>query len=295
MNLSKLGFIFLLFALAAHAAPEPGSAATLRASYAAQRARLAASPFGRPLALESRQTAGEVQGAAYAVVDHPFAELRRGLSGPRQWCEILILHLNVKDCRAAPGAGGLALFLGRKRPEPPENAQRLDFAYRAVADAPDYLQTVLHADGGLAGTRDYRIRLEAMPLDAGHSFVVLSYSYAYGIAARIALKAYLATFGAGKVGFTILGEQTDGGPEYVGGLRGIVERNVMRYYLAVEAHLGALSSPPAARAEKSMRDWFAATERYPLQLHELGWPAYVEMKRVEFRRESLALRAADPR
>ena len=44
-----------------------------------------------------------------------------------------------------------------------------------------------------------------------------------------------------------------------------------------------------------MRDWFAATERYPLQLHELGWPAYVEMKRVEFRRESLALRAADPR
>ena len=106
------------------------------------------------------------------------------------------------------------------------------------------------------------------------------------IAARIALKAYLATLGAGKVGFTILGKQADGDSQYVGGLRGIVERNVMRYYLAIEAHLGALSVPPDARAETSMRDWFAATERYPLQLHELGRSDYFEMKRVEYRRQA---------
>lgn len=282
----RLALIFLIVALPARAAPQAGSAAALRASYASVAGRLASSPFGRSLGLGSRESENRVQGTAYAVVDHPFAELRSGLRGPRQWCDVLILHLNVKDCRAAPGGGGLALFLGRKRPEPLQQAQRLDFVYRAVADAPDFLETVLEADRGPAGTHDYRIRLEAVPLDAGHSFVVLSYSTAYGIAARIALKVYLATIGSGKVGFTVLGKQADGGARYVGGLRGIAERNVMRYYLAIEAHLGAQSSPPAVRAEKSMRDWFAATERYPLQLHELSRSEYLEMKRAEYHRQA---------
>jgi len=296
MKLSGFAFLFVMFAaLAANAEPRPGSASALRATYASISGRLASSPFGRPLALESTLAGSRAQGTAYAVLDYPFAELRSGLHGPRQWCEVLILHLNVKDCRAAPVGGGLALFLGRKRPESPQDAQRLDFTYLAAADASDFLETVLRADRGPAGTHDYLIRFEAVPLDATHSFVALSYSYAYGIAARIALKGYLATFGAGKVGFTILGRQADGGPDYVGGLRGIVERNVMRYYLAIEAHLGALSASPEARAEKSMRDWFAATERYPLQLHELDRSDYLEMKRVEYRREALALRAASPR
>jgi hypothetical protein len=44
-----------------------------------------------------------------------------------------------------------------------------------------------------------------------------------------------------------------------------------------------------------MRDWFAATERYPLQLHELDRSNYLEMKRVEYQREALSLRAASSR
>ena len=296
MKRSALAVICLVFAAhAANAGPRTDSASALRDRYAALAGRLANSPFGRPLALESRESGGRVEGAAYAVVDHPFTELRSGLRGPRQWCDVLILHLNVKDCRAPRAGDGLALFLGRKRPEPPESAHRLDFVYRTTADAPDFIEIVLGAERGPAGTYDYQIRLEAAPLDATHSFLALSYSYGYGIAARIALKGYLATVGAGKVGFTILGRQAGGGPEYVGGLRGIVERNVMRYYLAIEAHLGALSAPPQARAEKSMRDWFASTERYPLQLHELSRSDYLEMKRAEYRRETLALRAASSR
>ncbi len=33
----------------------------------------------------------------------------------------------------------------------------------------------------------------------------------------------------------------------------------MRYYLAIDSYLGALSLPPQARIDKSLRDWFAAT------------------------------------
>jgi hypothetical protein len=196
----------------------------------------------------------------------------------------------VKDCRSTPG-GGLAVFLGRKTPQPPEQAQRLDFEYRTAAHAADFMEAVLQAESGPAGTRDYRIRLEVAPLDEKRSFLALSYSYGYGLAARIAVNAYLATAGSGKVGFTVLGKQPDKGLEYIGGLRGIVERNAMRYYLAIEAHLGALSAPEEQRPEKSMRDWFAATERYPRQLHEISRSEYLEMKRVETRREALALRA----
>jgi len=291
MNLSRLAFVLLFFAVAAHAEPEPGSAAALRGTYAALADRLAASPFGRPLVLESHQSDDRVQGAVYAVVDHEFDDLRSGLDGTHQWCQILILHLNVKDCRATPG-GGLAVYLGRKTPQPPEETRRVDFDYRRMIHSADFMETVLRAESGPAGTRDYRIRLEVAPLDAKRSFIALSYSYAYGLAARIALTAYLATAGSGKVGFTVLGRRPNGAAEYVGGLRGIVERNVMRYYLAVEAYLAALSAPPDARPEKSMRDWFAATERYPRQLHEIGRAEYLEMKRVEYRREALAIRAA---
>jgi len=68
-------------------------------------------------------------------------------------------------------------------------------------------------------------------------------------------------------------------------MRGVIERNSMRYYLAIEAFLGALSAPPQAQLEKRLRDWFVATERYPRQLHEMEQTAYLEMKRREHQRQ----------
>ena len=62
----------------------------------------------------------------------------------------------------------------------------------------------------------------------------------------------------------------------------MVECNTMRYYLAIEAFLGALSAPPHARFAKRLHDCFvAALERYPRQLHELEPDEYPDMKRKE--------------
>ena len=61
----------------------------------------------------------------------------------------------------------------------------------------------------------------------------------------------------------------------------------MRYYLAIEAFLGALSAPPQARLEKSLHDWFAAIERYPRQLHDLEQSEYLDMKRKEYLRQQV--------
>jgi hypothetical protein len=74
----------------------------------------------------------------------------------------------------------------------------------------------------------------------------------------------------------------------VGSTRGLVERNTMRYYLAIDAYLAALSLPPAERAEKRLQTWFAATERFPRQLHEMDRASYLEMKHKEIQRMQAA-------
>jgi len=83
----------------------------------------------------------------------------------------------------------------------------------------------------------------------------------------------------------VIGKQEDGKPIYIDGVRGVVERNTMRYYLAIDAFLGAASAPPAARLEKRLQSWFNAVEQYPRQLHELDRAAYLEMKRAEHKRQ----------
>jgi hypothetical protein len=122
----------------------------------------------------------------------------------------------------------------------------------------------------------------------------MSYSYAYGMAARMAMQGYLATVGRDKFGFSITGKSDVGKPVYIDGVRGVVERNTMRYYLAIEAYLGALSTPPADQTEKRLRDWFDAVERYPQQLHELDRNEYLDMKRREVQRQQATAKAAKP-
>ncbi len=58
----------------------------------------------------------------------------------------------------------------------------------------------------------------------------------------------------------------------------------MRYYLAIDAYLGAASTPAAQQFEKRLQDWFSATELYATQLHEVERGAYLDMKHREYLR-----------
>jgi len=155
-----------------------------------------------------------------------------------QWCEVLILHLNVKTCRGQGNgaASTLSLSVGRKFDQPPGEAFQTDFAYRVVASLADYLQVALAAAAGPLDTRDYRTGFEVTALDATTTFVHLSYADACGMAAKIAMAAYLGTIGHDKVGFSIVGQGSNGAPVYLADMRGAVERNTMRDYLAVGVH-----------------------------------------------------------
>lgn len=266
------------------------SAASLQARYAASEARLGSNQFQRPLVLDSSESPSAVAGDIHALVRFPFETAAAALGTPADWCDILMLHLNTKSCRVS-GTGPrtiLTVWTGTKYDQPLEEASRVDLAFRVSARSAGYLRVELHADTGPMGTRDYRITLEAIPLESGQTFIHLAFSNAYGSLGRLAMQAYFATAARDRIGFTVLDTLPDGRPRHIGGLRGAVERNVMRYYLAIESYLGALSGSPQARFEKRIRAWYEASELYSRQLHEMEQGAYLDMKRKENARRPAA-------
>jgi hypothetical protein len=71
----------------------------------------------------------------------------------------------------------------------------------------------------------------------------------------------------------------------VRGVRGVVERNTLRYYLAIDAFLEAQALPAPQQLQASLQGWFTATERYAQQLHEVDRDTYVGMKLREVQRQ----------
>ena len=263
-----------------------GGAAALRASQTAMAEQLRQNQFGRPLVMDSAESTNDLKGDIYAVVEHPFATVNSALNDPVEWCDVLSLHLNTKYCAVKKAQGTvISMAVGKKFDQPLRDAYKVDFTWQPVAALPDYLEIQLQAPNGPLGTSNYRIVFQAVPVDAGRSFIHLRYSYSYGFAGRMAMKAYLATAGSDKVGFTVTGKDSGGKPEYIGGVRGVVERNTMRYYLAIEAYLNALSTPAAGQLDNRLLAWFNSTERYARQLHEMDRADYVDMKRSEYQRQ----------
>lgn len=294
-HVAWLGLIVLMTGLCLSPALRAAdNAQSLRDKYQSVAPQLADNPFRRPLVLESTEAPERLASDIYSVLDYPFTTVKRALNDPQQgpanWCDVLILHQNIKYCRATQGANGsmLNVNLGRKVEDSLSSSYRLEFTYRPVVSTEDYFRVELAAASGPLSTRDYHIMLEAIPSPGGgnRTFLHLTYAYGYGAPGRLAMRTYLATVGAGKVGFTKTAASSPGAePEYVGGVRGLLERNTMRYYLAIDAYLKALSAPPDKRLQQRLNTWFNATEQYPRQLHEIDRQDYLEMKRHEVERQ----------
>ncbi|MEN9865379.1 MAG: hypothetical protein RL748_969 [Pseudomonadota bacterium] len=264
------------------------AAQNLRQKYASLQNALAHNQFGRALVLESGETDNTVHGDIYALVNYPLASVRQALHSPANWCDLMLLHINTKYCYAqiAPDNVQLRIYLGKKTPEALRSAARLDFRYRVQMDQAEILTIALNAPQGPMGTSDYRIVLEALALPDDKTLIHLSYAYASNLVGRTAMRVYLNTVAKDKVGFTASAPRLDNGSvACIGGIRGLVERNTMRYYLAIESYLGAATLPAASQFDARLQSWFSATERYPRQLHEIGREQYISMKHDEYQRQ----------
>jgi hypothetical protein len=284
--LARIASPLLLAAMALNAFADAGE---LRAKYTELQGELRNNVYHRAIYIDSAEGGDSLKGDVYAVLDYPYETLSRALERPGDWCAIMLLPYNTKYCHPADTSEGTKLLMriGRKADQPTQDAYRLDLALRPVTASADYFESRLTSAQGPFGTRDYRITLAAVPLDGKRTFMHLSYSYAFGGMGRFAMQAYLSTAGASKVGFTVAGRDANGQPMYIGGMRGAIERNVMRYYLAIDAHLASLSAAPQQQLEKRLETWFDSSERYARQLHEMDRSQYIAMKRDEYGRTAM--------
>ncbi len=277
-------------ALAAGSAPSKTDnyVAALLSQHKALTKALTDNPFKRPLVLNSTESPEQLKGEIYAVLDYPFAMVNDALNNPTHWCDALILHINIKYCRADKNSAGtvLNLNLGKKYDQALTETYKAAFNYQEVTTAADYFSVELTAKEGPLGTSDYRIWVEATPLKNNQTFLHFTYAYSFGLTGRLAMKGYLATIGRDKVGFTVINAASNAKPNYIQGVRSVVERNTMRYYLTIDAYLATLNQSADKQLEKRLERWFDSTEQYARQLHEVERDEYMQMKRKEYQRQN---------
>jgi hypothetical protein len=138
----------------------------------------------------------------------------------------------------------------------------------------------LDAAKGFLGTFNHALVLHAAPAGGSRTALRLSYAYSHSSLADWGLGLWLATFGRGKVGFSLEGEAAaDGAVRRVGGIRGLLERNLMLYLISIDAAARVPAVPDMAAFQKRLQLYHEGAERYPRQLHELGVQAYLALKR----------------
>lgn len=289
MGLLLLGLLSLVHQQAMAATPN-GSATQLQAKYQTLTEQLANNQFQRPLYMQSTESSNRLKGEVYAVVDYPFSTVNQALNNPAHWCDALILHINIKYCRAAvqPQEAALTVYLGKKEEQALADAHRIDFAYRTVATTPSYFALELYSAQGPLGTSQYRILVEATSISDGRTFLHFSYGYAFGLTGKIGMQGYLSTVGKHKVGFTNISQDANAAPMYIQGVRGIVERNTMRYYLAIDSYLATFLNKDEDKLEQRLKHWYNSNEQYQRQLHEVERSDYMAMKQREYLRQQTA-------
>ena len=246
--------------------------------------------YGIPICIESFEEGDVFRGEVYGIIEHPFKTVGDALIAPRNWCDMVSVHYNVKACtwRRSMDQYFLTFYSGPKTYQAPEDAYQLDFDFRVIEHTSDYVKLLLTADEGPFGTKDYRIEFEAMPAEKSKTIAHFSYSYRSGFSARLAIKIYYQTIAYDKVGFTVIKTDEQGNPVYVGGTKGMIERNAVRYYLAIRAYLDTLSYPGDERFEQRISRWYDLTDPYRRQLFELNKADYLRCKKRE-RQNQIAL------
>ncbi len=275
--------VLLLSVPAAHAGN-----GELLASYRQIRNKLENSGYDIPIDIRSSDDNSHPHGRVYGIIRHPYQHVLEALTTAENWCNIVPQHLNIKACtyRQLDGHCRLTLYSGRKHYEQPNDSHRIDYRYRVVTMSNNYFRVELTAKDGPLGTSDYLILAEALPLTKTSTFIHFSYAFRQGFWARVATNSYLATLGSDKIGFTITGKDRNGDLEYISGIRGILERNAVRYYFAIQSYLDTRNKPLSSRFLSRITNWFELTEKYPRQLRELDKKEYISHKVQEHRNQT---------
>lgn len=274
-----------------------GSEEILLKSYLEQEPNLLKNSItmGLPLSLESSDHDGSISADVYGIFDHPFSSVLNMLTIPATWCDVASLHPNVRACiyEELPSEWQLTFYIGRKTDQSLEDTHQYTYHYRRIAEQQGYLDIILSANEGPFGTKNHKMRFEAVSLQGGRTFVHVSYGYRSAFSTRLMGTIYFATFGRGKAGFTVTGTDSKGNPVYIGGQRGAMERNIVRYFFAIQAFIDTLHYPEENRLSMRISKWYDLSSRFKKQLYEMEKKDYITFK-TENHNKQVALQRQIP-
>jgi hypothetical protein len=236
-----------------------------------------------PLYVNSQLQGGALSADVYALLDTRYNQFRTTMTDVGNWCDFVTINLNVKACvyQANSETPVINLYVGRKFYQPPEDAYLLRYSFKVRQNNDELLDILLVAEEGPLGTSNYRIHIQAMAYE-DKTLIRFNTGYEQSMLSDMATRTYLNTLGKNKVGFTVVSYTDNGEPVYNDGMHAVIERNAMRYYLALQVYLGTLSLPEAQRFESRIQGWFDETMRYQVQLYELEREEYLQAKRQEY-------------
>ena len=239
-------------------------------------------PFGLPLQVRTEERQNLVSAEVHGIIDHPIEAFGAAVAEPASWCDFIPLNLNIKACTIQRNAQEalLTLYIGGKGYLSPEAASQQPYRFLVRERQPKYVAVSLSALQGLLGTKAHQLEFEAASVD-GRTVVALRSSYEQSAVSKLATAIYLATVGRDKVGFSRERVGPDGQASFVRGAQGMIERNLMRYYLVLKAFLDTQALPDSGRFEARISTFYDLMERYPAQLHEMERAEYLDVKRRE--------------
>lgn len=217
------------------------------------------------------------------TIEYPFNVVKNELQSPANWCDILLLHTNVRACtyKKMNDTWLLTIYNVNKSSDPLKDADQLEFEYHPSVQQPGYFDFALAARVGPFSSKDIRFGLEAIPLDKGRTFIHLRYSISYSSLGYFVMKSYFSIFDHGRVGFSIIGADSEGNPVYVSGLRSKIERDVVLHYLSIPAYMNTLNVPAKQRFDKRIRQWYDLTSQYKRQFFEIEKEGYLFSKKQD--------------
>ncbi len=229
-----------------------------------------------PFHVESSANKNASQVDIYGIIKYPFEIVQDKLLVPTNWCDIVLPHLNVRACtyKKVNDTWLLNIYNVDKSSEPLEDAYKMKFVYLVSALQPVYFAVALTAQEGPFHTKDHQFGLEAVPLAKDTTFIHFRYSFRYSALGYFLMKIFVGS----RTGFSIIGTDSDGNPVYVDGLRGLVERDVVYYYLAIMAYFHTLNAPPDQRFDMQISQWYDLTARFKKQLFEMKKEEYLADK-----------------
>ena len=237
-------------------------------------------PFYLYAEIKKRKQTGE----AALYFEQPFKQISGSLSKLRNWCVVLLLHLNTKACTHSRREGNktLTIYLGRKFYQDPDDAFVMTYNFE-TKKSKDYFSALITAEDGPLGTSDYRIHFEVALID-GKTFGRIQVSQKHSWLSSKAAKLYVATKGRKKQGISVVDYDDQGNPIYSSGEQAIAERNLLRYYFAFTAYFHSQNGSRSERFRNSLTYWYDQTERYQ-QLYEVDRSQYIDDKRREYKNQ----------